>query len=113
VNVANPEAEFLEKIQTKVLKVFLLVTHSHLYSFAFRFIFLETYATPYSFHSSVAVHKEEGGKPDRKLHPLPFGLRNPCRKLKCENSQDYAEKPQQNCTFMNSASRQKFLPELP
>jgi hypothetical protein len=56
--------------------------------------------------------KEKGGKPDRKLNPLPFGLRNPCRKLKSENSQDYAEKPQQNCTFMNSASRQKVLPEL-
>ncbi len=24
--------------------------------------------------------------------------------LKSENSQDYAQKPQQNCTFMNSAS---------
>jgi hypothetical protein len=23
--------------------------------------------------------------------------------LKSENSQDYAQKPQQNCTFMNSA----------
>ncbi len=26
--------------------------------------------------------------------------------LKSENSQDYAQKPQQNCTFMNSASGQ-------
>ncbi len=25
-------------------------------------------------------------------------------KLKSENSQDYAQKPQRNCTFMNSAS---------
>ncbi len=27
------------------------------------------------------------------------------RNLKSEKSQDYAQKPQQNCTFMNSASR--------
>ncbi len=36
--------------------------------------------------------------------PLHYGLRNPNRNLKSENSQDYAQKPQQNCTFMNSAS---------
>ncbi len=28
----------------------------------------------------------------------------PYRNLKSENSQDYAQKPQQNCTFINSAS---------
>ncbi len=48
--------------------------------------------------------KEKGEKPDRKPYPLPFGLRNPYRNLKSENSQDYAQKPQRNCTFMNSAS---------
>jgi hypothetical protein len=46
--------------------------------------------------------KEKGGKPDRKPYPLPYGLRNPYRNLKSENSQDYAQKPQQNCMFMNS-----------
>jgi hypothetical protein len=30
------------------------------------------------------------------------------RNLKSENSQDYAQKPQRNCTFMNSASGQPF-----
>jgi hypothetical protein len=30
--------------------------------------------------------KEEGGKPDRKPYPLLYGLRNPSRKLKSENS---------------------------
>ncbi len=35
---------------------------------------------------------------------LPYGLRNPYSNLKSENSQDYAQKPQRNCTFMNSAS---------
>ncbi len=29
--------------------------------------------------------------------------------LKSENSQDYAQKPQRNCTFMNSASGQIFF----
>ena len=28
------EAEFLDKVQTKVLRVFLLAIHSHLYNFA-------------------------------------------------------------------------------
>jgi hypothetical protein len=48
--------------------------------------------------------QEKGGKPDRKPYPLPYGLRNPYRNLKSENSQDYAQKPQQNYVFMNSAS---------
>jgi hypothetical protein len=34
--------------------------------------------------------KEKGGK----LYPFPYGLRNPYRNLKSENSQDYAEKTQ-------------------
>ncbi len=54
--------------------------------------------------------KEKGGKPDRKPYPLPYGLKNPYRNLKPENSQDYAQKPQQNWTFMNSASL--HTPEL-
>ncbi len=41
-----PEAEFLDENQTKV---FLLAIHSHLYSFALRFLFLPTHATSYSF----------------------------------------------------------------
>jgi hypothetical protein len=100
------EAEFLGEIQTKVLRVFLLAIHSHLYSFALRFLFLQTHAISYSFYSSVTVLytvKEKGGKPDRKPYPLPFGLRNPHRNPKSENSQDYAQNPQRNCTFMNSA----------
>ncbi len=48
--------------------------------------------------------KEKGGKPDRKPYPLPYALRNPYRKLKSRNSQDYAQKSQRNCAFMNSAS---------
>ena len=50
------EAEFLDEIQTKVLRVFLLAIHSDLYSFALRFIFLQNHATSYSFYSSATVH---------------------------------------------------------
>jgi hypothetical protein len=68
---SSPEAEFLNKILTKVLRVFLVATHSRLYSFALRFLFLHTHAVSYSFYSSVTVTykytiKEKGEKPDRK-----------------------------------------------
>jgi hypothetical protein len=64
-----------------------------------RFIFLQTHATSYSFYSSLLyTAKEKGGKPDRKPYLLPYYLRNPYRKLKSENSKDYAQrqKPQRN-----------------
>jgi hypothetical protein len=48
--------------------------------------------------------KEKGGKPDRKPYPLPYGLRNPYRSHKSENSQGFAQKTERNCTFINSAS---------
>ncbi len=48
---ATSEAEFLDEIQTKVLGIFLLAIHSHLYSFAF----LQTHATSYSFYSLVTA----------------------------------------------------------
>ncbi len=103
----RPEAEFLDEIKTKALRVFLLAIHSHLYSFALRFLILQTHATSNDFCSSVVLVvelptyavKEKGGKPDRKPYPLPYGLRNLYRTLKI-----YAQKPQGNCTFMNSAS---------
>jgi hypothetical protein len=34
--------------------------------------------------------KEKGGKPERKPYPLLYGLRDPYRNLKSENSQDFA-----------------------
>ncbi len=96
----------MNEIQTKFVRVFLLANHSHLFSFfATRFLFLQIHATSYSFYSSVTVHcKGEWRKHDRKQNPLPCGLRNPNRKLKSGNSQDFAQNPQQNCPFMNSAS---------
>ncbi len=39
----SAEAVFLNEIQTRVLEVFLLAIHSHLYSFALRF--LQTHTT--------------------------------------------------------------------
>ncbi len=76
-------AEFLDEIQTKVLRIFFLAIHSPLYSFALRFLFLQNHATSSSFYSSVTVQvKEKGGKPDRKPYPLPYGLGNPYRNLK-------------------------------
>jgi hypothetical protein len=74
------EAEFLNEIQTKalkVLRVFLLPIHSQHYSFALRFLFLQsqTHATSYSFYSSVTVDcKTKGGKPDRKPYRTPFPM---------------------------------------
>jgi hypothetical protein len=50
----------LDEIQTIVLRAFLLVIHSHPYSFAMRFQFL-----------AVSV-KEKVEKPDRKPYPLPY-----------------------------------------
>ncbi len=85
------EAEFLDHIHTKVLRIFLRSTQSHLYSFASRFLFLQTHATSYSFNSALLYTvKEKVGKPKRKPQPLPYALRNPYRNLKYENFQDYA-----------------------
>ncbi len=98
-----PEAEFLDEILTKVLRVILLATvliDSHLYSFALRFMFLQTHATStyffkltqksltyfYRFTVSVTIHvKKKGGKPDRKPFQIPYDLRNLYKNLKSEN----------------------------
>ncbi len=57
-------------------RVFLLAIQSHLYSFALRFLLLQTHSTSYNLYIVlVYTVKEKGGKPDRKLHPLPNGLK--------------------------------------
>jgi hypothetical protein len=55
----RPEVEFLGEIKTKV---FLLAIQSHLYSFALRYLFLQTHATSYSFYSALlyTVKEKEG-----------------------------------------------------
>jgi hypothetical protein len=76
-------AEFLDEIQTIVLRVCLLAIQSHVYSFALRFLFLQTHTTSYRFFWALMYTViEKGGKPDRKSHPLPYDLRNPYRNLK-------------------------------
>ncbi len=100
-----PEAQFLDESHTKVLTFFLLAIHN----LALKFLYLQAHETSYSFYSSIIVHckgerRKPDRKPDRKPYPLPYGSRNPYRNLKTENSQDYAQKPQRNCSFMNSAT---------
>ncbi len=97
----------MDEIQTEVVIVFLLVIHRHLYTESTAL--LEISISSNSRNFSV---KEKGGKPDRKLYPLPYGLRNPYRNLKSENSQEYAQKPQCDCTFMNSASGLRITPHI-
>jgi hypothetical protein len=65
----SAEAECLDEIQTKSLRVFLLAIQSHPYSFALKFLFLQTHATSYGFHSEY-TEKEKGEKPDRKHYPF-------------------------------------------
>jgi hypothetical protein len=74
----QPESKFLDVIGKKSFRCFLLAIHSHLYL--------------------------------RILLPPKSGLKLVCNvnivygNLTSENSYDYAQKPQQNYTFMNSAS---------
>ncbi len=75
------EAEFLDAIGEKVLRVFLLAIHIHLY---------------YGFCPTPPWSKS-----DLKL---VCNVNIICGNLKSENPQDYAQKPQRNYTFMNSAS---------
>ncbi len=95
-------------------RVFLLAIHSTSTALPWDFyVFKLTQALAFSSNSHnllcistvplLYTDKERGGKPDRKPYPLPNDLRNPYRNLKSENSQDYAQKPERNCTFMNSA----------
>jgi hypothetical protein len=114
-NNEYPEAKFLYEIQTKSLRRF-----PPFYSQSPLQLCLEIYISSNSrnllqfleFSSLVQflyTVKEKGGKPNRKPYSLPYGLGNPYRNLKSENSQDYAQKPQRNCTFMNSASGLQFI----
>jgi hypothetical protein len=89
----RPEAEFLDEIQQKS-EEFSFLLFRITYSFALRFIFLQTHATSYIFYSALLYTVKKKGE------KTSYGLRNPYRNLNSENSQDY----QRNCSFMNSAS---------
>jgi hypothetical protein len=85
--------------------------HSHLYSFALRFLSLQNNATSYSFLSSDTVHCK-GERMENLIEnyiPLSNGLRNPYRNLKSENCQDYAQKPQRNCICWERKGRTKQM----
>jgi hypothetical protein len=100
------EAEFLDIIQTKVERVFLLAIHSHFYSYALRFLFLQTHATTYSFRVLIYTVDEKGENPYRKPYPLLYGLINPyteTSRLKTLKNMP-RKKPQRNCMFMNSTA---------
>ncbi len=80
--IISPEAEFLDVIGTKVLRVFFLAIHSRLYS---------------GFYSLLPLSKS-----GLKLRVCNVNI--VYENQKSENSQDYAQKPRRNCTLMNSAS---------
>ncbi len=52
----QPWGRILGENPDRSLKSFLVAIHSHLYSFALTFLFLQTHATSYSFYSSVTPH---------------------------------------------------------
>ncbi len=53
VYTLQSRGEYLDEIQTKVLRVFLLAIHSQLYSFALIFLFLQTHANLLQFLQSM------------------------------------------------------------
>jgi hypothetical protein len=76
------EAEFFDKIQREVLRVFLLAIQSPFYSFALRFLYLQTHATSYNFCSVLLYTvKEKGGNlienytPFQEIHTETSSLR--------------------------------------
>ncbi len=73
VEANSTEVEFLDKIQTKVLRVVLLAIHSQLYRFALRFLFFKlTQPLTISTVQLLYIVKEKGGNPDRKTYPFPM-----------------------------------------
>jgi hypothetical protein len=87
------EAEFLDEIQTRVLRIFLLAIHSQLYSLRFFFFKLTQPLTVSRVQLLYTVKEKEEGKPDRKPNLLLYSLRTPYIQ-KPDNSQDYAQKAQ-------------------
>jgi hypothetical protein len=88
--------------QKPALIIFLLAIQSHLYGFTLRFIFLQTHATSYSFYGELPRYCTLYRRKEEK--PPSLWFKKSMQNLKSENSQDYAQKPLRNCTFMNSAS---------
>ncbi len=81
ISLIKAETEFLDVIGTKVLRVFLLAIYS-------QSPLLTDFTTP----------------PPPQQKWFEIGLQCKQENRKFENSQDYAQKPQRNFTFMNSES---------
>jgi hypothetical protein len=96
------EAEFLDEIQTKVFRVFLLAIHSHLYSFALEISISSNSRNLLRIFSNsrnllgISIIQIENHTPS-----LWF-------KKSIQNFQGDAQKPQRNCMTKNSASRSMF-----
>ncbi len=106
-------SKFRGRIGTKVLRVFFLAIHSHLYSFVLRFWFLQTHATSYSFYRGRIL----GRNWDKSLKSFSsFSSQSPLltnftptpqhciRKPQVWGLSRVCTEPKLNCTFMNSAS---------
>jgi hypothetical protein len=76
----RPEAEFLDDIQTEVLRVSFLAIHLHLNSFALRFLYLRTHTTSYVYLQTHATSASEIGKSCAI-----------CKKCPCSMSKDMSE----------------------
>jgi hypothetical protein len=72
VEAAFTEAEFLDGIQAKALRVFLLAIHSHLNSFALIFLFLKNSRNLLQFLYNALLYtvKEKVGKPEHTPFPM-------------------------------------------
>ncbi len=106
----HPVAESLDEIQAKFSSLLFTVTSTAL-PWGFYFFRLTQPLTVSTDQLQYTVEEKggkprteshTGGKPVRKPYPLPYGLRNPKRNLKSENSQDYSQKPQRNCEIVRS-----------
>jgi hypothetical protein len=87
--------------RTVPLRVFLLAIYSHLYSFALRFLFIQTHTT--SFSTVQLLYTEaERRKIYRKPVPTSLWFKKSLQILKSEN---YTQKPQWNWNWIvvNSA----------
>jgi hypothetical protein len=64
----------LDEIQTIVLRVLFRAIHSHIYSFALRFLFLQNSRNLLRISTVELLYsvKKKEGKPDRKGYPLPY-----------------------------------------
>jgi hypothetical protein len=100
-------AEFLDVIQTKVL----VESLPPCYSQSPIQLCIEIYISSNSRNllQLLYIVKEKGGETVTKPYPLRYGLRNPYKNLKSKNSQDYTQKPQRNCTFMNLNSTEASM----